>query len=326
MTNDQESRWRLSPDSTLPAYLELVRAPNLFTAVADVATGFVFARTTEAPRGVWLLGWPDVHLLGLLVFTSMLFYTSGIVFNDVFDLPLDARQRPERPLPSRRVSLHAARRLGWIFLLSAVAFAWVCASLIGSLRPSIVASLLAVCILLYDAWLKRTPLGPVLMGGCRMLNVLLGMSVAAAAWQTPHWLVAGGIGTYVAGVTWFARTEAARSSRVHLAAATAVMILGISLVAVFPSWADNFAPPTKDQPAHWGTLMVILAAVIGGRCLRAVIEPSPARVQSVVRLCILWLVVLDAAVCYAVRGPVWAAVILLLLLPAVSLGRWIRLT
>jgi 4-hydroxybenzoate polyprenyltransferase len=207
-----------------------------------------------------------------------------------------------------------------------VAFAWVYASLIGSLRPGVVAGLLAVCILLYDACLKRTPLGPLLMGSCRMLNVLLGMSVSAAGWQTPHWLVAGGIGTYVAGITWFARSEAGHSSRLHLAAAAGVMILGIALVASFPSWSDSVAPLTQQQPVRWGTLMVILAAVIGWRCLRAVIEPTPARVQSVVKLCILWLVVLDAAVCCAVGGPVWAIVILLLLPPAALLGRWIRLT
>jgi hypothetical protein len=166
----------------------------------------------------------------------------------------------------------------------------------------------------------------VLMGGCRMLNVLLGMSVATAAWQTEHYLVAGGIGIYVAGVTWFARTESARSSRLHLALATALMMLGIALLAAFPGWADNLAPPIRLQPLHWDMLMVILAAVIGWRCLRAVIDPSAARVQSIVKLCILWLVVLDAAVCYAVAGAFWAVMILLLLLPATLLGRWIRLT
>jgi 4-hydroxybenzoate polyprenyltransferase len=318
MTDDQQSRLRLSPHSPWRAYLELLRVPNLFTAAADVAMGFLFVRRVWAPGDGWLLG--------LLVLASCLLYASGVVLNDLFDFAVDTHQRPERPLPSGRVSLRAARRLGWGLLLSGVVPAWLCAVTVGHLRPAMVAGLLAACILLYDAYLKQTPLGPVLMGGCRMLNVLLGMSVATAAWQTPHWLVAGGIGTYVVGVTWFARTEAARSSRLHLAAATAVMILGIALVASFPGWINDFAVPTKEQPGHWGTLMVILAAVVGWRCLRAVIEPSPARVQSVVRLCILWLVVLDAAVCCAAGGPVCAIVILLLLPPAALLGRWIRLT
>lgn len=318
MTNDQESRLRLSPHSTLRAYLELVRAPNLFTAAADVAMGFLFVRMTQACEQSWLLA--------PLVVASILLYASGVVLNDLFDRSADAQHRPERPLPSGRVSLTAARRLGWLLLLAGTAIGWLSALLVGHLRPGLVAALLALCILLYDAWLKRTPVGPLLMGGCRMFNVLLGMSVATAAWQAEHWLVAVGIGIYVVGVTWFARSEATRSSRLHLAAATAVMILGIALLASFPAWTDDHVSPPRELPDHWGLLMLILATVVGWRCLRAVIDPAPARVQSVVKMCILWLVVLDAAVCYAVAGPVAAAIILLLLLPAGLLGRWIRLT
>jgi 4-hydroxybenzoate polyprenyltransferase len=318
MTRGRERRLRLGTDSSLRAYLELLRVPNLLTAMADVAMGFLFVRMSRAPA--------DAGVLAPLLLASTLLYASGVVLNDVFDFAADSRRRPERPLPSGRVSVSAASRLGWALLLLGLVPAWLGALLVGHLGPGMVAVLLAVCILLYDAYLKPTPVGPVLMGGCRMLNVLLGMSVATAAWQTEHYLVAGGIGIYVAGVTWFARTESARSSRLHLALATALMMLGIALLAAFPGWADNLAPPIRLQPLHWDMLMVILAAVIGWRCLRAVIDPSAARVQSIVKLCILWLVVLDAAVCYAVAGAFWAVMILLLLLPATLLGRWIRLT
>ena len=40
-----------------------------------------------------------------------------MVLNDVFDLEIDRRERPERPLPSGRVSLRAARLLGWTLLV-----------------------------------------------------------------------------------------------------------------------------------------------------------------------------------------------------------------
>ena len=54
------------------------------------------------------------------------------------------------------------------------------------------------------------------MGGCRLLNVLLGASTGlpllgewnVVGFGVPHLIVAGGIGLYIAGVTWFARTEA----------------------------------------------------------------------------------------------------------------------
>jgi 4-hydroxybenzoate polyprenyltransferase len=164
------------------------------------------------------------------------------------------------------------------------------------------------------------------MGGCRMLNVLLGMSVAAAAWQSPHWLVAGGIGTYIVGVTWFARGEAGQSSRLQLGLATAVMMAGIALLARLPAHADNLVLLLQRQPERWTLLMMLLGMLIGWRCFRAVLDPIPARVQMAVTHCILSLVILDAAACYAVRGTFWAVMVLLLLAPAMLLGQWIRST
>jgi len=314
MPNDQRSRWRLSPDSQLRAYLELLRLPNLFTAAADVVMGFLFVRMTPACEQSWLLA--------PLVVASILLYASGVVLNDLFDVRRDARHRPERPLPSRRISLPAARRLGWLLLLAGTAIGWLSALLVGHLRPGIVATLLALCILLYDAWLKRTPLGPLLMGGCRMLNVLLGMSVGFAAWGAGHWLVAGGLGTYIAGVTWFARCEARESNRAQLALATVVLLLGIGILSRLPAWHDLL--PGMER--RWGLLMLILGALIGWRCLRAVAEPAPPMVQAAVKQCILSVVILDAAVCCAVRGIYPAVMILLLLVPAMFLGQWIKST
>ena len=57
------------------------------------------------------------------------------------------------------------------------------------------------------------------MGGCRMLNVLLGMSVLPGPWRIAHWAAAAGVGVYIAGVTWFARNDARRSDRWQLIAA-----------------------------------------------------------------------------------------------------------
>ena len=97
------------------SYLELMRLPNVFTAMADVAMGFLFVQPSD-----WQWdGWHDLWTLALLFAASSVLYMSGIVLNDVFDLEIDRRQRPERPLPSGRVSLWVARRLGWSLLCSA---------------------------------------------------------------------------------------------------------------------------------------------------------------------------------------------------------------
>jgi hypothetical protein len=49
-------------------------------------------------------------------------------------------------------------------------------------------------------------------------------------------------------------------------------------------------------------------------------------VRAAVTQCVLSLVMLDAVACYAVRGIFWAGLILLLLLPAMFLGRRIAVT
>jgi 4-hydroxybenzoate polyprenyltransferase len=189
-----------------------------------------------------------------------------------------------------------------------------------------VAALLAASILIYNAWLKQTPVGPLAMGGCRMLNVLLGMNAADLPLHAEHWLVAGGIGVYVAGVTWFARREAAQSSRLQLALATAVMVLGIALLAWFPSWSDRTILRVQFDPQHWRLLVGILGVLILWRCLWAVIDPAPARVRMAVAQCVLSLVMLDAVACFAIQDVFWAGMILTLLLPAMFFGHWIETT
>ena len=262
----------------------------------------------------------------MLLAASSLLYLSGVVLNDVFDLETDRSERPERPLPSGRVSLDAARRLGWKLLLLGVLLGTGAGLFVGHLRPGIVAALLATSILLYDAWLKRTPLGPLAMGACRMLNVLLGMNVVDAPLLAANWLVAGGIGVYVAGVTWFARRENDDSSRLQLALATLLMVVGIALIAWFPSWSDRVIPHVRLDPRNWYLLMGLLGMLIVWRCLWAVIEPVPLRVRMAVAQCVLSIIMLDAVACYAIRGVAWACMILLLLLPAMFLGRWIDTT
>jgi len=315
---DEKNNPHLQGSATLRDYLELMRLPNVFTSMADAAMGFLFVRE--------LTGAIDAWLLGILLGASSLLYLAGVVLNDVFDLELDSHQRPFRPLPSGRISPSAARRLGWGLLFAGAAAGWAAAFLIGNILPGAIAVILVISILIYDAGLKFTALGPVLMGACRMFNVLLGMSAAGGPFGAENWVVAGAIGLYIAGVTWFARTETTRSARAHLALSTVVMMLGIVLLSSLPHWSQRINPLLQAEPQRWWLLMLILGVLIGWRCLRAVIEPAPAQVQAAVAQSILSLIILDAAACYAVCGVFWAAMILVLLLPTMLLGKWIELT
>jgi 4-hydroxybenzoate polyprenyltransferase len=294
-------------------YLRLTRLPNVFTALADVSLGFLLA---GAPTGF------PASLLLLLVASAAL-YSAGMVLNDVFDYELDCLERPERPLPAEAVSLPAARFLGWSLLLFGCACGWLAcfAESTTQLRSGFVATGLAVAIVTYDGWLKRTPLGPLGMGACRLLNVLLGASLIPGAWQPIHLLVASSIGLYIVGVTWFARTEAAISNRASLTLATLVMLTGIGLLG----WSTRGEPYALIQQSLWPWLWGALGVSIGYRCTVAIVNPAPWLVQRAIKHAIMSLIVLDAAAAFSTAGQS-ATTILLLLFPSLLLGRWVYST
>ncbi|MHB0955584.1 MAG: UbiA family prenyltransferase [Pirellulaceae bacterium] len=315
--------------SKLLDYFRLFRLTNVFTAIADVTMGFLFVHHTLQPWPVFLT----------LAAASCLLYTAGMVLNDVGDIEQDRRERPERPLPAGRIALASARRLGWTLLVGGVLCGWLAGrwGLVEEAlvwRSGLVATLLAACVVAYDGGLKRTPAGPLAMGACRLLNVLLGMSVAAPwvdspsviGYGTHHLLAASGIGLYIAGVTWFARTEATVSGRWSLGAGTVVMLAGIGLLGALHAELPSGYPRHLPRESTWLLLLGLLTFVIVRRCVIAVIEPSPRRVQQAVRNSLWSLIFLDAAVALLVSPPGWSLVILAYLVPTMVLGNWIEST
>ncbi|MBS0208160.1 MAG: UbiA family prenyltransferase [Planctomycetes bacterium] len=296
------------------AYAQLLRVPNVFTALADVIMGGLLTGGWYENRSAWLL----------LIAGSAAFYLAGMVLNDVYDFEVDQVERPERPLPSGRISLATARALGWGLMSAGLGCAFGSAALRQPVATNtlIAAGALAAAIVAYDAWLKSTPLGPVAMGTCRALNVMLGASVAADGWAPLHFRVALGLGVYVAGITWFARTEAETSNRTQLALATLVMMAGIGTVCT-ATQREWFA--ARQGPVMWSLLWVALSLPIALRTFRAVGEPAPENVQRAVKHAIMSLIVIDAAAALGAIGP-QAMFLLALLPPAMLLGRWVYST
>jgi 4-hydroxybenzoate polyprenyltransferase len=300
--------------SSLFAWLQLLRLPNVFTALADVAMGYLVTHGELKPA---------LHF-SLLAAASCLLYLSGIVLNDVFDAKIDAQDRPERPIPSGRVSFKAASALGWATLIGGVLIGWYVACITSDWRPGLFATSLAVCIVLYDWVLKRTSFAPLAMGACRTLNVLLGMSLASL-WLPQRWLIALGIGIYIVGVTIFARTEARVSPRPRLIGGSAVLIVGIALLAVTPLFT-TYEPDLAVLPSGWFLLWVALALIIGRRCVTAIAKPAPQNVQAAVRNCVHSIIALDAAVCVGYASPYWAFAVLALLFPTMLFTLWLNAT
>lgn len=308
----------------LLAWLRLFRLPNVFTAIADIGMGIVVARHELVPLGLVLS----------LVAASACIYTAGMVLNDLFDLEIDRQERPFRPLPSGQISVGLARNVGFALLLAGIAFA-ACAGflyrdlLFAAWRPPFLATLLAAAVLLYDGGLKKTFAGPLGMGLCRFLNVLLGMSAGegplnpfALGYELPSFGIAAGIGLYIVGVTWFARQEAEESKVGQLALATGVMAAGIALLGFS---LDGHSATRQPATTCW-LLLGLVSITIFRRCLLAVSNPDAAHVQAAVKQAILSLIVLDASIALVTGPPAWALLILSLMLPALLLGRWVYST
>lgn len=298
----------------LRVYAQLVRLPNVFTALADIAMAALVCGALPAFWGAVLL----------VAVASACLYCGGMVWNDYFDVEQDRRERPFRPLPSGRVSRRGAGGLGALLLACGLLAAALATRLLGSGVPALLASLLVGAILLYDAGLKRTWAGPLGMGACRFLNVLLGLAPA----PEPEWgrglYLALVVGVYIAGVTWFARTEARASRPALLTGAAALMLAGLVLALPLPVLLADSAWPHHTF-LLFPVLLVAFGFAVGMPVYRAIAAPTPPRVQAAVKVAVLGLVALDAILATAAVGAI-GLVLLVLLLPAVYLGRWIYST
>lgn len=314
------------PPSRWKVYARLLRLPAVFTAWADIFLGYVLTHAG--------IGESPAELLGLLLASSGL-YLSGMVLNDVCDAALDARERPERPIPQGQVTRAAALRLGWLLMAAGCAAAlslrWLAPETAGW-KPALVAALLAGAVWLYDGFLKRTPVSPVGMGLCRFLNVSLGSSAAAGAtgvawwlqpFAAPHVCAATVLAVYVAGVTWFARTEDRRSRPVQLAGGVLVVNLGLAGVL---GWIVAFAAPAVQSYALF--LVGAIALSLNRWMLTALFHPESGIVQNTVRTLLLSIITLDAAVIFARTGDALLSLVVALglVVPALLVGRWIRIT
>jgi len=310
------------------AFARLARLPNLPTAVADVALAALAAAAAipddKRPAVAALL--PPFALLAL---ASASLYVAGMVFNDYFDADDDRRERPDRPIPSGEVTSGQALRLGvgllGLGVLFAV-FAGLTTQMLGVTRssvwPVVVVVLLVGAILAYDAALKHTVLGPLGMGACRGLNVLLGASIVGAPTALAMHLAAV-VGLYVVGVTWFAKTEARTSSRVVLAFAALTMAAALLLALPLP---EHLPEGTTPSPL-FVYLLVALGFFLGLPAYRAIRSPTPALVQSAVTRFLMGLILFDAVLATATVGTV-GLLIAALMLPSVYLNsrRWLYAT
>ncbi len=282
--------------TVLKGYLRLARPANLPTAAADILAGIAIAGVLSND----FIGFGIVYKTIFLVFASVFLYAGGVVLNDVFDLDLDKVERPERPIPSGLIPLKSAALYGAILLILGIVSAFF-----SGLVSGIISVVLAFFIVLYDAFSKKDGfLGPLNMGLCRGLNLILGMSILGGFVQ---WWYAAIPLVYIFAITVISRGEVHGNNKNHIIWAGVLYILVIlAVVTIVMFKTDNILQVVP--------FLALFAFLVFRPLIRAYHLNSPQNIKKAVIAGVLSLIVLDASL--AVGFSVWwYGLLLLLLLP-----------
>jgi 4-hydroxybenzoate polyprenyltransferase len=294
-------RTALHQSRALP-YLQLMRPANLVTAAADVLAGFAAAGRT------------NLAVLPWLVAATVCLYGGGVALNDFFDRDLDAVERPERPIPSGRAQAREAALLGIVLLAAGIGAASIASATSGAL-----ALLIAGCAVLYDAWGKhRRLLGPLNMGACRGLNLLLGVSSVPAVLGQRWYLGLIPI-AYIAAITAVSAGEVHGGKRGT--GLLALALLGGVFLALLALAASSAFQLLALLP-----FLGLLAARVLPPFWHAYREPQPGLIRSAVKAGVVSLIVLDAALAAGYAGPLYGLLVLALLFVAAILAQLFAVT
>jgi 4-hydroxybenzoate polyprenyltransferase len=287
---------------TIGHYLQLMRAPAVFTALSNIFAAHLILTQGE-------IIWPD--LLLLLGSTAAL-YSGGMTLNDWFDYDVDLLERPGRPLPSGRISRHHALLFGGLLLLAGVGLA----ALAGT-RSFYLALGIVLLVLVYDGVLKRTVAGGLAMGGCRYLNWLLGFSLLPLTGQSL--LIPIPIFIYIMALTLLSREEeSAKNRSIVIFTATGILLAGLAIIGL--------GTVSGNAPGWKAVLIVIATGFISYRLWLIYRDFSPANVQATMKLLIFAIIPLDALLVLVFGPSWWALAVLLLLLPGKFLARIMYIT
>jgi len=251
---------------SLTTLLKLGRVSNMPTIWSNVLAGTVIA------GGDW-----QGYRLWVVLLAMSLFYLGGMYLNDYFDRAVDARERPERPIPSRSIAVETVAALGFSMLGVAV----VLLSCLGLLAAT-VGLLLLVVIVGYDVFHKGNPAAPLVMGFCRTL-VYWGAAAAMVGSISVDLGLAGlALLCYVAGLTYAARQE----SLDRVGNLWPLLVLSAPMLLTIPALGK-------------GPLAIAIYLVLNGSTAYAIYmlakRPMPGAVSRAVGLLIAGISLVDAA-------------------------------
>jgi 4-hydroxybenzoate polyprenyltransferase len=297
-------------------YLELMRPANIVTAWADILVGFaasgsgmIFAKLMNGEASFVIL----ISLAWLLLATTGL-YGGGVVFNDVFDAELDAKERPNRAIPSGRVSRENAALLGSILFLIGIIAAFQVSALSAA-----IAIFITLSCLLYNSLAKHHPFfGPLNMGLCRGSNLLLGVS-AVPEIIGERWYLALIPITYIAAITAISQGEVHGGKKIT--GVFSLLLIAIVLTAILALGLLGEYTAIAALP-----FAILLAIRVLPNFIKAAREPIAENIRNAVKIGVLSLIVLDATVASGFAGFYYGLLVLILLPISMKLAQIFAVT
>lgn len=294
------------------ACLELIRPANIVTAFADILAGFAAVGGVVLMTSSGLAVEPS-GLIWLLIATFGL-YGGGIVFNDVFDAELDAKERPERAIPSGRISRTGASVLGAVLFSGA---------LFSAVQVSVTAVALSVFIivsaLFYDAKAKHSVIwGPLFMGLCRGGNLLLGGSLLPN--RIPEiWFIAIIPVIYISAITLISRGEVAGGERMHGSLALVmilVVIASVPLLSLLPSFDLLISSP----------FLILFGVMVVPAFVKASKTSMADDIKKAVKRGVISLVIFNSVLAAGFSGLILGILVLLLFPVSMAFARLFAVT
>lgn len=128
----------------MPSYISILRPANGLMSVIAVYIGSVLVSGPIMPMRETIIGMIVVFLIS----------GAGMVVNDIFDVHIDKVNRPNRPLPSGRISIRAAYIYSSLLFLigNALAYAYL------SRNAFYISALATILLIAYNSKLKRVML------------------------------------------------------------------------------------------------------------------------------------------------------------------------
>ena len=294
---------------TFRKYFQLARIPNAFTTPSNIISGYLIVTPISELN--------SIHLVTLML-SSMCLYVSGVIFNDYFDIKIDRKERPFRPLPSGSISAQRAIKIA----IGLMAFA-VLLAITVSWSSFIISVFLSGMILAYDYGLKHGKFsGPLSMGSTRFLNVIFGASPVLNLSLHTNFLqlivAATSVLIFVTVIVGFSRKEMNGIKEKRAIIILFAVIYMIILLITITTLLGLFM--------MWSLIILIPFAIIISIIFKQTLSGESEAIRKGIKNMVISIIILDSIFISGVSGLIYGLLTLLFLFPSILLSKKLYIT